>query len=193
MRVQRVLMPDGSESWTVLNAGGDPVPAVEAFLAHLLDRSPTTVRTYATSLMLWLQFLDRLGVLVDKVTVEHVSRFVAWLRAPADNVTVLVGRAGRCGPATVNKHLAAFVLVLRLAGPQRGGVSAVAGGVAAGQPGRLPAVPAPRHRRPAGGHPAAAAAAAAVSPAAADPDRRAAGPGRGVRAPTGPLPAALDG
>src|SRR5664279_4960029 len=80
MRVQRVLMPDGSESWTVLNAGGDPVPAVEAFLAHLqaLDRSPTTVRTYATSLMLWLQFLDRLGVLVDKVTVEHVSRFVAW-------------------------------------------------------------------------------------------------------------------
>ena len=72
----------------------------------------------------------------------------------------------------------------------------VAGGVAAGQPGRLPAVPAPRHRRPAGGHPAAAAAAAAaaVSPAAADPDRRpAAGPGRGVRAPTGPFPAALDG
>src|SRR5664279_3458796 len=37
MRVQRVLMPDGSESWTVLNAGGDPVPAVEAFLAHLQD------------------------------------------------------------------------------------------------------------------------------------------------------------
>jgi len=29
MRVQRVLMPDGSESWTVLDAGGDPVPAVE--------------------------------------------------------------------------------------------------------------------------------------------------------------------
>jgi len=42
MRVQRVLMPDGSESWTVLDAGGEPVPAVEAFLAHLqaLDRSP---------------------------------------------------------------------------------------------------------------------------------------------------------
>ena len=53
MRVQRVLMPDGAESWT----GGDPVPAVEGFLAHLqaLDRSPTTIRTYATSLKLWLQ------------------------------------------------------------------------------------------------------------------------------------------
>jgi len=38
--------------------------------------------------------------------VEHA--FVAWLRPPADNVTVLVGGAGRCGPATVNKHLAAL-------------------------------------------------------------------------------------
>ena len=74
----------------VLDAGGEPVPAVEAFLAHLqaLDRSPTTVRTYATSLKLWLQFLDRLGVAIDEATVDHVSRFVAWLRAPAENVTV---------------------------------------------------------------------------------------------------------
>ena len=45
---------------------------------------------------------------VDEVTVEHASRFVAWLRAPAENVTVLAGGAGRCGPATVNKHLAAL-------------------------------------------------------------------------------------
>ncbi len=35
MRVQRVLMPDGAESWTVLDASGGPVPAVEGFLAHL--------------------------------------------------------------------------------------------------------------------------------------------------------------
>jgi site-specific recombinase XerD len=112
MRVQRVLMSDGSESWTVLDVGGEPVPTVEAFLAHLqaLDRSPTTVRTYATSLKLWVQFLDGLGVGVDQVTVEHVSRFVAWLRAPADNVAVLAGGSGRCrcGPTTVNKHLAAL-------------------------------------------------------------------------------------
>jgi hypothetical protein len=35
MRVQRVVMPDGSDSWTVLDECGEPVPAVEAFLAHL--------------------------------------------------------------------------------------------------------------------------------------------------------------
>jgi len=110
MRVQQVLMPDGSGSWTVLDDDGEPVPTVEAFLAHLqaLDRSPTTLRTYATSLKLWLVFLSGLGVAVDEATVDHVSRFVAWLRAPAENVTVLAAGTGRCCPATVNKHLAAL-------------------------------------------------------------------------------------
>jgi len=63
MRVQRVVMPDGAESWTVLDESGDAVPVVESFLAHLqaLDRSPLTVRTYATSLKLWLEFLVRLA------------------------------------------------------------------------------------------------------------------------------------
>lgn len=110
MRVQRVVMPEGSESWTVLDDEGVPVPPVEAFLAHLqaVGRSPTTVRTYATSLKLWWQFLAQLEVAFDAVTVEQVSRFVAWLRAPAENVTVLDGGTARCQPATVNKHLAAL-------------------------------------------------------------------------------------
>ena len=84
MRIARVVMAGGAEFWTVLEYAGDPVPEVEAFLAHLqaLDRSPLTVRTYATSLKLWWQFLDRVGVGFDEVSVEHVSRFVAWLRRP---------------------------------------------------------------------------------------------------------------
>src|ERR1019366_1433542 len=96
MRVQRVLMPDESESWTVLDGGGEPGGEVEAFLAHLqaLDRSPTTLRTYATSLKLWLQFLEPLSVAVDEATVE--------------NVAVLDVGTGRCCAATVNRHLAAL-------------------------------------------------------------------------------------
>ena len=45
---------------------------------------------------------------VDEATVENVSRFVTWLRAPADNVAVLDGGSGRCCAATVNRHLAAL-------------------------------------------------------------------------------------
>src|SRR5664280_345125 len=172
MRVQRVLMPDGAVSWTVLGVGGEPVHAVEAFLAHLqaLDRSPTTLRTYATSLKLWLQFLEPMGVAVDEASLENVSRFVAWLRAPAGNVAVLPGGSGRCcgdgEPAP-----GGAVLLLRLTGPQRCGARAVAGGLAAGQPGWLPAVLAPCHLRSRRGHPAVAAAPA--SPTAPHPDRRA--------------------
>jgi integrase/recombinase XerD len=94
----------------VLGPDGHPVPPVEAFLAHLqaLNRSPMTVRTYAVSLKLWLEFLARVEVGVDEARVEHVSRFVAWLRAPAENVIVLEGGQGRCSPVTVNRHLAAL-------------------------------------------------------------------------------------
>ena len=96
MRVQRVLMPDGLESWTVLGPTGDPVGVIETCLAHLqaLDRSPTTLRTYATSLKLWAEYLDLLGVTVDEATVNHVSRFVAWLRhRPATSWSWRAGRA----------------------------------------------------------------------------------------------------
>lgn len=90
--VQRVVMPvSGAVSWTVLGDDGDPVAAVESYLAYLaaLERSPNTQRAYATSLKLWLEFLDRVGVAWDGVVVDDVAKFVSWLRAPADNVIVL--------------------------------------------------------------------------------------------------------
>jgi len=103
-------MPDGAESWTVLDDTDEVVGPVEAYLAHLqaLDRSPTTARTYATSLKLWFEFLSLVEGAWDEAAAEHVSRFVAWLRAPADNVVVLEGGSARRAPATVNKHLAAL-------------------------------------------------------------------------------------
>jgi integrase/recombinase XerD len=108
VRVQRVVMPGGAESWTVLDDDGEVVVPVEAFLAHLhaLDRSPTTVRAYAFGLRLWFEFLVLVGVGWDQAKADHVSRFVAWLRAPAPNVVVLEGGSARRGPATVNRHLA---------------------------------------------------------------------------------------
>ena len=108
MRVQRVVMPDGAESATVLDDAGEVISPVEAFLAHLqaLERSPTTVRAYGFSLKLWFEFLSLLGVEWDAAGAEQVCRFVAWLRAPAENVVVLEGGSARRAPATVNRHLA---------------------------------------------------------------------------------------
>lgn len=110
MKAQRVLMPvTASESWTVVDESFVAVGPAERYLAHLagIERSPNTVRAYAHSLALWLEFLRLREVAWSGAGVEDVSRFVTWLRAPAQNVIVLDPRATRRSEATVNRHLAA--------------------------------------------------------------------------------------
>lgn len=106
-----MVMPvTGAESWTVVDADWVQVVPVERYLAHLagIERSPNTVRAYADGLRLWFEFVDLRGLAWESIGVEDVSRFVAWLRAPADNVIVLdESAAARC-EATVNRHLAAL-------------------------------------------------------------------------------------
>jgi integrase/recombinase XerD len=177
MRVQRLVMPDGSGSWTVLGDRGEVIAPVEGFLAHLqaLGRSPETVRTYATSLKLWWEFLGSAGCGSDTATVDHVARFVAWLRVPAENVAVLEGGSARCSPTTLNRHLAALFSFYDY--QARNGVPLARQLVAwrRSNRGRVPAVPAPCHRR-AGGRPVSAA----------NRRRRAArGPGRAAGGPRG--------
>lgn len=110
MIVQKVLMPTTEvESWTVVDDDFEPVVAADEYLAYLtaIERSPTTVRAYAFSLKLWFEFLSLQGLAWDRVGVDSVAQFVAWLRAPADNVIVLDVASAVRSPATVNRHLAA--------------------------------------------------------------------------------------
>lgn len=109
MRVQRVVMPvTNAESWTVVDDDCRPEPAIEQYLAYLaaVERSPNTVRAYATSLKLWSEFLAGVDVGWAEASADDVARFVSWLRAPAPNVVVLENGLGRRSPATVNRHLA---------------------------------------------------------------------------------------
>ncbi len=110
MLVQQVVAPvSGAVSWTVVDDSFEPVQPAEAYLAHLeaIERSPTTVRAYASSLRLWFEHLAHRRVSWDAVRLDDVGRFVSWLRAPAEGVIVIdAGHAGRA-VATVNRHLAA--------------------------------------------------------------------------------------
>ncbi len=110
MLVQRVVAPvSGAVSWTVVDESFEPVAPVEAYLAHLeaIERSPNTVRAYASSLRLWFEHLAVRGVDWDTVRLDDVGRFVSWLRAPAEGVIVIDVAAARRAVATVNRHLAA--------------------------------------------------------------------------------------
>lgn len=111
MRVQRLVMPDGGgRSWTLTDDEGMPVEPVESYLTYLwgIERSPNTVRAYATSLKFWFEFCARRGICWEAARVEDVARFVADLRAPGENVIVLDPGAARRTPATVNRHLGAL-------------------------------------------------------------------------------------
>lgn len=108
--VQRVVAPvSGAVSWTVVDERFVPVEPAEVYLAYLeaIERSPNTVRAYASSLRLWFEHLDGRGVAWDAVGLADVGRFVAWLRSPAEGVVVLDAGASRRAAATVNRHLAA--------------------------------------------------------------------------------------
>jgi integrase len=98
----------GAESWTLLGTDGEVIEPAERYLAYLaaIERSPNTVRAYAISLKLWFEFLSQTHRSWDHVGIEDVARFVAWLRAPADNVIVLSDRSGVRAPATINRYLA---------------------------------------------------------------------------------------
>jgi len=79
------------------------------YLAHLeaIERSPNTLRAYASSLRLFFDFLAGRDVAWDRAGLEDLGRFVSWLRAPAEAVVVIGVDAAARAPSTVNRHLAA--------------------------------------------------------------------------------------
>jgi site-specific recombinase XerD len=86
-----------------------PVEPADAYLAHLvaIERSPNTVRAYASSLKLFFEHLEARGVAFEDVRIDDVGRFVSALRAPAPGVIVIDASVSRRAPSTVNRHLAA--------------------------------------------------------------------------------------
>lgn len=114
MRVQRVTAPDGGpESWTVVDEAFAVVDPVDEFLAHLtvIERSPGTVRSYAFDLRDYFDFLTAHGIDWRTVRLEHLGRFVGWLRlAPATRaaaVTSLAIENPHCSAVTINRKLSA--------------------------------------------------------------------------------------
>ncbi len=82
MRVQQVTAPFGGVSWTVIGSDRRQVDPVERYLAWLsaIDRSPNTVRAYALDLKTFWVFLEAHGIRWDRITLEQLGAFTAWLR-----------------------------------------------------------------------------------------------------------------
>jgi integrase/recombinase XerD len=109
VRVQRVLSSGLAESWTVIGDDLRPVPAIESYLAWLshIERSPNTVRAYASDLKWFWTFLEARGASWKQPSLELLGEFTAWLRQPADNVVVLATGRPHRSTKTVNRMLTA--------------------------------------------------------------------------------------
>jgi integrase/recombinase XerD len=114
VRVQRVVMPSGVESSTVLLGDGSAVEPIERFLAHLtaIERSPNTVKAYAHDLRDYFEFLECHGLQWDRVVLEDLGRFVSWLRLPGEardgRVAMLPWVDSQLCASTVNRKLSAL-------------------------------------------------------------------------------------
>src|SRR5665213_4435842 len=107
-RAQRVLLPGGARTWTVLDGDHRVVAAAEEHLEYLrmLGRSPNTVKSYARALALWWQFLDVYKLAWDAVTNEDLGRFLGWLRSGDEPGLASIERR----PARVSKVTVALRL-----------------------------------------------------------------------------------
>ncbi|WP_420891064.1 site-specific integrase [Mycobacterium persicum] len=112
--MQQVLAPGGGpESWTVVDERFAVVEPADVFLAHLtaIERSPGTVRAYAFDLRDYFEFLTAHGINWRTVRLEHLGRFVGWLRLPPTmrnaSVTSLPTMEAQCSAPTINRKLAA--------------------------------------------------------------------------------------
>ena len=80
-RVQRLVLPEGERTWTVLGHDHRMVEPAEEYLEYLRAQqaSPNTVKSYARALALWWQYLDAFDLRWDAVTLEDFGAFLTWL------------------------------------------------------------------------------------------------------------------
>ena len=115
-RAQRLVLPGGERSWTVLGGDHRPVGPAEEFLEYLRVQrvSPNTVKSYARAMALWWQYLQVFGLAWDVVTLESVGGFLSWLRTgDGPRVISLERRAARFAESTIAARLQAVISCYR--------------------------------------------------------------------------------
>src|SRR5260221_1899207 len=141
-RTQRVTLPGGAATWTVLGGDHRVVGPAEEFLEYLRVQgtSPNTVKSYARALALWWTYLSVFGLAWDELALADVGGFLAWLRSGDGPRVVSIGpRPARFAESTISTRLRAVPSCYRfheLTGVAWGGdlVRVVHGGRAAYKP-----------------------------------------------------------
>jgi site-specific recombinase XerD len=111
-RSQRLTLPSGERTWTVLGADHRMVEPAEEYLEFLRVQraSPNTVKSYARALALWRQYLDAFELRWDAVTLEGFGAFLTWLRTGDEpEIVSIERRPARFAESTVAARLRAVI------------------------------------------------------------------------------------
>jgi site-specific recombinase XerD len=141
-RTQRLVLPGGTATWTVLGCDHRVIGPAEEFLEYLRVQgtSPNTVKSYARALALWWSYLAVFGLAWDQVRLAQVGSFLSWMRSgDGPQVTSIVARSARFAESTIATRLRAVTSCYRFHefnGVELGGdlVRLVAGARAAYRP-----------------------------------------------------------
>jgi integrase len=115
-RTQRLTLPGGSATWTVLGPDHCVVGPAEEFLEYLRVQgtSPNTVKCYARALALWWTCLSVFGLAWDQLALADVGGFLAWLRSgDGPQVVSIQPRPSRFAESTISSRLRAVTSCYR--------------------------------------------------------------------------------
>lgn len=111
-RAQRLALPSGERTWTVLGKDHRVVEPAEGYLEYLRVQraSPNTVKSYARALALWWQYLDAFELRWDALTLGDFGAFLTWLRTGDEpGVVSIEHRRARFAESTIAARLHAVI------------------------------------------------------------------------------------
>jgi integrase/recombinase XerD len=91
MRVVKVQTSQQQQRYVVIDDEGTLVEPIARYLKYLdrIDASRHTLRSYATMLRLYWEFLSQEQLNWEQMTLDDLSRFVLWLKLPTGSLKVL--------------------------------------------------------------------------------------------------------
>lgn len=116
MKVQRVSVGINQFIWLVLNDDYLPIQPIDVFIRYLqhTEKSPDTIRTYATHLKLFWDYLQTNQKNWQHTSISDFAEFVHWLRNPSNNdICLNNGSNLRRTERTVNAILSAVASFYR--------------------------------------------------------------------------------
>ncbi len=91
MQVVEIETQQQQRRYVVIDDDGTFVEPIVQYLKYLdhIGAARNTIRSYATALRLYWQYLMQQGLDWQQITLDHLAQFIVWLKLPSGSLKVL--------------------------------------------------------------------------------------------------------